>query len=45
MVLVASASLGLGPMESLVECGMRDLVYLRSALDGQILRGLSGLNG
>ena len=33
-VLVASASLGLGPMESLAECGIRDLVYLRSALDG-----------
>ena len=44
-VLVASASSGLDPMESLAECGTRDLVYLRSASDGQILGGLSGLNG
>ena len=44
-MLVVSTSLGLGPIESLAEYGTRDLVYLRSALDRQILGGLSGLNG
>ena len=44
IVLVASTSLGLGPIELLAECSIRDLVYLYSVLDRQILGGLSSLN-
>ena len=44
-MLVVSASLGLGFIELLVEYGIRDFVYLCSVLDGQILGGLSSLNG
>ena len=45
MVFVVFASLGLGLIESLAECSMKDLVYLYSVLDRQILEGLSSLNG